>query len=187
MSKKNSTPIIPEMKSVHPLQREFVNLVLIALSYWGVSSVGLLFSAPADLVFSVWTASGFTLAVLLLNPARRWRSIIVVVFLVNAAGNLGRGGGLGCEPGRGEVSLGQCVAGDEVGDVDDGDGHVFVEAIAVDEPGPAASSFALDWVIEGAALDQPQCGAQVVDAGASAASMRASSASAAALASTSRA
>ena len=93
MSDKISTPNIPEMKSVNPLQKEFVNLVLIALSYWGVSSVGLLFSAPADLVFSVWTASGFTLAVLLLNPARRWRSIIVVVFLVNAAGNLGRGGG----------------------------------------------------------------------------------------------
>jgi hypothetical protein len=60
--------------------------------------------------------------------------------------------------------LGQCVAGDEVGDVDDGDGHVFVEAVAVDEPRPAACSFALDRVIEGAALDQPQRGAQVADA-----------------------
>lgn len=92
MSEKISTPTVPEMKSVNPLQKELVNLLFIALSYWIVSSVGLLFSAPTDLVFSVWTASGFTLAVLLLNPARRWRSILVVVFLVNTAGNFGRGG-----------------------------------------------------------------------------------------------
>jgi hypothetical protein len=51
---------------------------------------------------------------------------------------------------------GEGVGDDQVGDVDDRDGEVLVDAVAVDQPRPAASLFALDGVVEGAALDEAE-------------------------------
>ena len=50
----------------------------------------------------------------------------------------GDGGGFGGPAGGGGVAVGEGVGGDGVGDVDDRGSDVLVEAVAVDEPGPAA-------------------------------------------------
>src|SRR4051794_13380099 len=52
------------------------------------------------------------------------------------------------------------MGGDGVGDVDDGDGEVVVEAVAFVQPGPAAGAE----LVEGSSLDQAQGSGEVVDA-----------------------
>ena len=61
-------------------------------------------------------------------------------------------GGLGGFAGGGEVALGEFMGGHRVGDIDDGDGSLLVQAVAVNEPSPACVS--IGGVVEGATFDQ---------------------------------
>ena len=72
----------------------------------------------------------------------------------------GEGGEFGGGPGDGQVALVEGVAGDEVGDVDDGAQQVLVEPVAFVHPGPAAGPE----LVEGLAGDQAEGPAEVGDA-----------------------
>ena len=74
-----------------PQAAEFL---LFAVAYWVALRIGLLFVAHPEGVASIWPASGMALAILLLNPRRRWPQLLAVVFVVNAAGNWSGGNSL---------------------------------------------------------------------------------------------
>jgi diguanylate cyclase (GGDEF)-like protein/PAS domain S-box-containing protein len=62
-------------------------LSLMAAAYWGVLRLGLFFVSQPEGVAAIWPASGFVLALLMLNPKKQWGQILAVIFVVNAAGN----------------------------------------------------------------------------------------------------
>jgi len=69
-------------------------LALLAAAYWLMVRAGLLLVAQPEGVASIWPVSGLALAVLLLNPKRRWSALLAVIFVTNAAGNLSGGNSL---------------------------------------------------------------------------------------------
>jgi diguanylate cyclase (GGDEF)-like protein/PAS domain S-box-containing protein len=83
--------------------RELIELVLIAVAYWCTVRLGLLLVTPAESIAAVWPASGFTLAILLLKPKTQWAKYLIIIFVVNAAGNWSGGNSLA-------VSLGFALA-----------------------------------------------------------------------------
>ncbi len=78
-------------------------LACVALAYWTILRLGLLFVAQPEGTASIWPASGFALAILLLNPRHQWAKFLSVIFVVNAAGNWNSGNTL-------PVSLGFALA-----------------------------------------------------------------------------
>jgi PAS domain S-box-containing protein len=82
---------------------QIAGLVLVAIAYWVVVRIGLLFVAQPEGVASIWPASGLALAVLLLNPKSEWSKLLAVIFVTNAAGNWSGGNSL-------PVSLGFALA-----------------------------------------------------------------------------
>jgi PAS domain S-box-containing protein len=74
-----------------PLWSQALDLVLLACAYWLVTRLGLMVVAQPEGIASIWPASGLALAVLLLNPKRRWSILLTVIFITNALGNLSAG------------------------------------------------------------------------------------------------
>jgi PAS domain S-box-containing protein len=68
--------------------RQIGGLVLVAFAYWITVRLGLLVVAQPEDVASIWPASGVALAVLLLNPKKKWPILLAVIFVTNALGNL---------------------------------------------------------------------------------------------------
>jgi PAS domain S-box-containing protein len=66
-------------------------LFLVAITYWIAVRLGLLVVAQPEGIASIWPASGLALALLLLNPRCQWPSLLGVIFMANAAGNLSAG------------------------------------------------------------------------------------------------
>jgi len=83
--------------------REIIRMALIAFVYWLTVRFGLLFVAQPEGIASVWPASGFTLAILLLNPKSNWIKLLAIIFFTNAIGNWSGGNSL-------PVSLGFALA-----------------------------------------------------------------------------
>jgi len=71
--------------------RQVGGLILVAISYWIVVRLGLLLVAQPERVASIWPASGLTLAILLLNPKKKWPILLAVFFGTNILGNLSGG------------------------------------------------------------------------------------------------
>jgi PAS domain S-box-containing protein len=67
---------------------QVVGLVFVAIAYWVAVRLGLLVVAQPEGVASIWPASGFALAILLLNPKPQWPKLLAVIFITNALGNL---------------------------------------------------------------------------------------------------
>jgi integral membrane sensor domain MASE1 len=63
-------------------------LALIAVAYWVVVRIGLLFTVQAEGLAVVWPASGLALAVLLLSKRRQWLPRLLVIFVANVVGDL---------------------------------------------------------------------------------------------------
>ncbi len=63
-------------------------LALVALAYAFTLKLALFFPDAQGILAAVWPPGGVALAALLLNPPRRWRSILVVVFLTGNVVNL---------------------------------------------------------------------------------------------------
>ena len=75
--------------SVEPSRlQEFLLLCGIGLAYFCANSLALLVPDSARVLAAVWPAGGIGLAALLLNPKRRWRWILVVLFLAGNLSNL---------------------------------------------------------------------------------------------------
>jgi two-component sensor histidine kinase/integral membrane sensor domain MASE1 len=99
--KKTTAPLLARMESA--LGKTLLELAIIAACYWLAIELGLLIVSQPEGIASIWPASGLALAVLLLRPRNRWAPPLLVMFCVNALGNLGAGNPL-------PVSLGYALA-----------------------------------------------------------------------------
>ncbi|GEM_PF-960875 len=70
----------PATMKLHPSARTATMLVLITLGYFVFARLGLLFVINPEGFSSFWPASGFGLAVLLLNRYRAWPGIMLAIF-----------------------------------------------------------------------------------------------------------
>jgi len=82
----------------------FVHLALIAGAYFASVRLGLLFVVQPEWIASIWPPSGVALAALLLSNRRKWISILLVILIVNVAGNLTGGNTLVVSLGFGLVN-----------------------------------------------------------------------------------
>jgi PAS domain S-box-containing protein len=78
----------PTRNTSNPIWLQALELVLLSAAYFLAVRLGLLFVAQPERVASIWPASGLALAVLLLNPKRRWSILLAVIFFTNVLGNL---------------------------------------------------------------------------------------------------
>ena len=76
--------------SMMRFRSQTVDLIFIAIVYWVMVRLGLLFVVQPEGISSIWPASGLQLAILLLNPKSQWGKLLAVIFIVNLAGNLSR-------------------------------------------------------------------------------------------------
>jgi len=83
--------------------KQAAGLVGIAIAYWITVRLGLLSVAHPEDVASIWPASGMALAVLLLNPQKQWTKLLLIIFVINMAGNWSGGNSL-------PISLGFALA-----------------------------------------------------------------------------
>jgi len=74
-------------------------LAAIAIVYWLMMRLGLAFVVRPEGIASIWPASGFALAVILLNPRPHWAKLLAVLFATNTIGNVVGGNSI-------QVSLG---------------------------------------------------------------------------------
>ncbi len=81
MSTRGSAPP-PLAPSNHSRWRDAGRLALIALGYVVSVKLALFFPNAETMLTLIWPPSGVALAALLLNPRRRWRSILAVIFIV---------------------------------------------------------------------------------------------------------
>jgi PAS domain S-box-containing protein len=70
------------------LYSEFGSLVSISIIYYVIAQISSLFIAHPEDVSTIWPLSGLALAILLLNPTRRWPNILIVLFTINLSSNL---------------------------------------------------------------------------------------------------
>ncbi len=96
----NRSPCLP--RTPQPW-REMIILGGIALAYFIVARLGLLFVAHPENVAALWPVSGFALGVLLLRDRRRWTGTLTAFFIANSLANLAGGNSL-------VVSLGFALA-----------------------------------------------------------------------------
>ncbi len=88
MNQPQKTPI--HKHHIPSFLLELFRLVLLALVYSIAVQVGLVFVIPSSGIPPIWPASGLALAVLMLNPKKRWPAMLAVIFavsLINHAGS----------------------------------------------------------------------------------------------------
>ncbi len=67
--------------------KEVLELLVITIVYWIMVHLGLLLVTQSEGIASIWPASGFALAVLLLKAKHRWPLLLTIIFVTNAFGN----------------------------------------------------------------------------------------------------